>query len=290
MAKKIFIIGAGGFIGGCLLEKFSQDASEDVVGYSSRECNLLSLNSIHIALSSLTKDDVLVVASSISRLRENSYDSMIANIQMAENLGHFLETHPVSQVIFFSTVDVYGLLSDDVLIREELLPNPNDYYAISKLASEYLLKNKLSSHGIALCIFRLTGVYGPGDEGKSTINALVKSALTKGLITVYGDGSNKRDFVYVDDVFKITLEAIRCKANITVNMATGKSTSIKEIAEMIIEVLGDEVAVKFSSPKTSAENRIKHMVYNIDRLQTFFPEMNFTTIKDGINLYLTYQK
>ena len=206
---------------------------------------------------------------------------------MAKNISIFLEKNPVSQVFFFSTVDIYGLLSDDVLISENLIPNPSDYYSISKIASEYFLRKTFSKLGIPLTIFRLTGIYGPGDEGKSTINVLVENAQNNRKITVFGDGLNKRDFVYVDDIFKITCEAIRLKTDITINVATGNSYSIVEIANMIAREIGDDVKIEFCDPVSSNEPRINHMNYDIGSIQSIFPKIKLTDLSQGISLYIS---
>ncbi len=285
--RRIFILGAGGFIGRHLHSKLSQDdRRERVVGYTSSECDLLLPNSIRTALSSATEDDVVVMVSAIIRLTENSCDSMFKNIQMAENLSQFLEECPVSHVVFLSTVEVYGSIPDNILIKEDLLPNPDNYYAISKLASEYLLKRTLSRKGIPLTIFRLPGIYGPGDDGKSTINTLVKSAKLNGKITIYGDGSDKRDFVYVNDVCKIVLKAIQNKINLTINVATGKSYSIKDIANMIGKTLDREVFVDFCSDVSSSEKRSKCMMYDTHLLNTVFPDMRLEDMREGIDTYI----
>jgi nucleoside-diphosphate-sugar epimerase len=284
--KRIFILGARGFIGKHLLKGFLLDSATIVIGYSSKECDLLSLNSINEALGGVTSDDIIIMVSTINRLSENNLDSLRKNIFMAENLCHFLTKHVVSQVIFFSTVDVYGLVPDSVKISEKLLPSPNDYYAISKLCSEFLLKKSLSPKNIDVTIFRLTGIYGPGDENKSTINALVNSAKNEGKIVIFGDGSNRRDFVHVEDVFKITSEAIRKKTNATVNIATGKSHSIKQIAEIITKQLDGAPQIEFK-PSLS-EVRAKHMEYDISLLKTFFPKTGFKNIKLGISQYLNH--
>jgi len=288
MPRTIFVTGAGGFIGKRLVEKFSRETAENVIGYTSHECNLLSPDAIVAAFSAVTKEDVLIMGAAITRLRENSYDAMIKNIRMAENLSRFLKKHPVGLVIFFSTVDVYGILTDDVVITENILPNPNDYYAISKLASEYLLRQTLSRGGIPLTIFRLSGVYGPGDKGKSTIDALVTSAQTKRKITVFGDGTNKRDFVFADDLFRLTAEAIRKKENMTVNVATGRSYSIAEIANMIAEALGNGCSVEYMPTDNTNEKRITHMIYHTRKLCDCFPDMEFTNINSGLKLMPRY--
>lgn len=247
----------------------------------------MSPDSIAGALKNLTGNNVVVMNSCITRLKENTFASMWANIRMAENLGRFLETTPVGQVIFLSTVDIYGLLPGGVRISEELLPNPNDYYAISKLTSEYLLKRALSKSGIPLTIFRLTGVYGPGDEGKSTIYALVQSARTRGKITIFGDGSNQRDFIYVDDLSKVIMEAIRQKSQETVNIAVGKSLAIKDIAALIAAGFKGRCTLEFKPSPSPSEERIKDMVYDVRRLNSVFPNISFTDLEKGISLYLS---
>ena len=287
ISKYIYILGSSGFIGQRIYDKFLETDLNNVLGYSSSECDLLSPKSIYNALSKITKNDVIVLVSCITRLKENSYESMLKNIQMAENLGRFIGNHPVSQAFFLSTVDVYGVLPDDVLISEDLMPNPSDYYSISKIASEYLLRKTFSKLGIPLTIFRLTGIYGQGDEGKSTINVLVENAQNNRKITVFGDGLNKRDFVYVDDIFKITCEAIRLKTDITINVATGNSYSIVEIANMIAREIGDDVKIEFCDPISSNEPRINYMNYDIGSIQSIFPKIKLTDLSQGISLYIS---
>jgi nucleoside-diphosphate-sugar epimerase len=99
MPKKIIILGASGFIGGYLLKNFSANISYDVKGYSSKECNLLSLKSVDRALSSTTPDDVIIMTSAITRQREDSFGAMIKNILMAENVSKFIEQHYPSPLI-----------------------------------------------------------------------------------------------------------------------------------------------------------------------------------------------
>ena len=92
---------------------------------------------------------------------------------------------------------------NDTIITEELLPQPFNYYSISKLSSESILKKVCFKNKIPLLILRMPGIYGPGDDDISLINKFVKSALTKKKVTLIGNGKDKRDLVYVDDIYKI---------------------------------------------------------------------------------------
>lgn len=87
--KTIIILGASGFIGGNLLRELSSNKGYDVKGCSSKDCDLLSLESLNMALSSATEDDVVIMAAAIPRRKEDSFDAMMKNIIMAENMSNF---------------------------------------------------------------------------------------------------------------------------------------------------------------------------------------------------------
>ena len=286
MVGTIHIFGSRGFIGDYLTKSFSAMKCTEVTGYSSDDCNLLSETSVKEAFQSVSQEDTIIITAAITRLKDNSYSAMLKNIQMIENICTSLYARPVSQAIYFSTPDVYGLLPDNVLISEALLPNPNDYYAISKLTGEYLLKKTLAPMKIPLTIFRLSGTYGPGDDGKSTISALVRSALYNKKIIISGSGNNKRDFIYIDDVFRLTHEAINSKTNETVNLASGKSRTILEISHMIKNRLGGRCSIEFTKAEISRGKRIKHMEYDTRLLYRLFPHMEFMDISRGIERYI----
>jgi UDP-glucose 4-epimerase len=281
---KLFILGSSGFIGSRLVELFARKTAYEVIGYSSRECNLLLENSIQQALSGATAEDVIIIASAVVRLKENSYDAMIQNIQMVENIANYTAKHPVSQVIFLSTAEVYGALPADAVITERNMPCPNNYYSISKLIGEYLLNNRLVPHGIALTVFRLPGIYGPGGAGKSTINMMLSSAQKNKKIVIFGRGRQRRDYVYLDDIFTLAELAVRHKIDATLNVATGISYSIKEIGEIIISIVDSACSVEYLTADQSVEKTTQNITFDTDLLRTMMPGMAFTDLYKGISL------
>ncbi len=286
MKGRVVVLGAGGFIGRRIVERLACPKVEAVVGYTSRQCDLLAPEAMAQALADLGPGDVVVVAAAITRLQENSYQSMLKNIEMIENFCQLVRSRPVAQVIFLSTVDVYGLLPAGGRIHEGLVPAPNDWYAIAKLTSEYILRNTLAEQAIPLTVLRLTGIYGPGDQGKSTISALAKAGRERGAVAVFGAGDDLRDFVHVDDLCGLIVLAIDHRTDATVNVATGRSLPVGEIARLVCESLGPDCVLEFRPPPPVTAQRIKHMEYDVSLLRQTFPEMQFTPLEEGVREYL----
>ena len=279
----IIILGSG-FIGTHLARTFASNGSSYQL-VSSAECDLTNLEQVQQTLRNCDSNTSLVMTACVTRLRDNSYRGFHQNVLMAENLATFLKSHTVRSIVFLSTVDVYGLLEEGQIIHEDLPLNPDDYYAMSKVVSEFIL-TKGSVRNIPLAILRLTGVYGPGDDGKSTIWKLTQSAIDRGVISVYGDGQDERDFITVYDVVKVILYEIVTPRHHTVNIATGTSQTILEIARCIAKMIPCKIelipVLEESQPK-----RVQIMRFDTTKLKTELPEFTPTDLSEGIRQYLS---
>ena len=160
--NKIVVLGNSGFIGKYLYDKLS--IQYKTYGLSSVECNLLNIDEVKKTLVVLKKNDILILCSSITRLMENSIESMNKNILMAQNIALVINNIKIKQLIFLSTIDVYGVNIIDEYISEDTQLNPYDYYATSKVVSEFILRKVCKENNINLFIARLSGVYGHGDN------------------------------------------------------------------------------------------------------------------------------
>ena len=283
MTPNIIILGSG-FIGTHLARTLASNGSSYQL-VSSAECNLTNLDQVQQTLQNCDSNTSIIMTACVTRLRDNSYLGFHQNVLMAENLATFLRSHTVRNVIFLSSVDVYGLLEEGQIIHEDLPLNPDDYYAMSKVVSEFILTKGCSARDIPLAILRLTGVYGPGDDGKSTIWKLTQSAVNRGVISVYGDGSDARDFITVQDVVKVILCEITTPCYHTVNIATGTSFTILEIAQCIAKTIPCQIELI----PVLGENRPKRaniMRFDITRLKTELPEFTPTNLSEGIQQYL----
>ncbi len=162
----------------------------------------------------------------------------------------------VHRVVFISSGAVYGD-QGNLPFRESYSPNPGSPYAVSKLASEYYIRTIGTQWGIETVSLRVFNAYGPGQHlppsHAPVIPFFLRQALQNGPIVVHGDGSQTRDYVFVDDVIEAMIAAASSPDvnRDVVNIGSGKETSVRELVHLVLSITGGEPEVVYN-PKVSA--------------------------------------
>jgi UDP-glucose 4-epimerase len=137
-----------------------------------------------------------------------------------------------------------------------MIPNPRSPYAVSKLAAEYYVRTIGTLWGIETVSLRIFNAYGPGQHLPASHPPVVphylRQAQRGGTLVAHGDGSQTRDYVYVDDVVS-GMVAAATAPNVDgqiINIGSGKETSINELIRCVQEVTGSNAEVIYN-PKTS---------------------------------------
>lgn len=126
-------------------------------------------------------------------------------------------------------------------VHEEMVARPLAPYGASKLAMEGYLSAFAGAYGMNACALRFSNVYGPGSLHKGSVVAhFLKSVLTGNDLTVYGDGSQVRDFLFVGDLVHGIRRAIEGEASGVYQLGSGRPTSINELISEIGRVIGVE--------------------------------------------------
>lgn len=289
--KRIIILGAGGFIGWWLLKRSLEGQWDEVIGLSRENLDLMSWESVSAVLSSLTMEDVIILAAGIARFRANHFEAMQKNLRMTEHIVEILKLHPVSQLIYLSSVDAYGCLERHVPSKERVLSeatplHPDDYYGIGKIACEKMFQDHLTRLHIAVSILRLPGVYGPSDQGRSTIGHFIQRITQEGRITIYGDGSNTRDYLYIDDLYQAVAAVIRFRLNDCLNIVSGRSYSLLEIVRMITEQAGCRCDINWKPRMNTDTERIHLMQFDPAKRIRLLPGVQVHDLAWGIKEYL----
>jgi UDP-glucose 4-epimerase len=152
---------------------------------------------------------------------------------------------PETKVIFSSTRQIYGRVPEEQLpVDERQPPDPVDVNGINKLAGEryHVLYNRV--HGLRTSVLRLTNTYGPRmlvrNNRQTALGWLIRQAMDGEEITIFGDGSQLRDFTYVDDVVEALLIAgANDAANGQVfNLGGIKPISLRDVTHLLVEAAG----------------------------------------------------
>lgn len=160
----------------------------------------------------------------------------------------------VHRVVLISSGAVYGDQQEQPL-REVATPNPRSPYAVSKLAAEFYVRTIGDLWGIETVSLRVFNAYGPGQHlppsHPPVIMNLLRQATRGGTIVVYGDGTQTRDYVYVDDVVSAMIAAATAPGldNLVINIGSGKETSVKELVRLVAELTSTSAEVMYN-PRT----------------------------------------
>ena len=276
----ITVLGHSGFIGRALCRKLVEKGVH-VQGASSQECNLVNPAETERFLGNLPQDARVVLCSTILRTVEDSYDAMGRNIRMMENFVTFAPRGRLAGVVFFSTVDVYGF-NPELPITERTRPAPGNFYGISKLTSEFLLRMP-GALDCPLTVLRMPGIYGPGDRGRSIVGRFLDQIRRSGKVTICGDGSVWRDYVEVSDVCEVVLECVKRPFDGLFNVATGTSLSILEI----VEILGGAVGISPTIEYLPSDRGVAgSLVFDITSFRSRFPNKTFKKFQEGAASYV----
>lgn len=280
---KIVLLGSDGFVGKNICEHFTEN--KEFVPLSSKDCNLLDFQSVTTALDFLEEKDTIIFIASITRLVENSLESMNKNILMVQNVLKKLSEKKVKQIIFFSSIDVYGLVDTPHAISEHTPFNPADYYATSKVVSEYLLQTFCSFENVTLTILRPSGIYGRHDYKNSTVAKIVSSIIKEKKAHINGDGSIKRDYICVDDIINVLDSVIESRVGGIYNMVSGHSISIKDLMEKIFSILGMQSDITYTQNPTGVK-RAGDLYFDNRAARENIPKYNPVLLDDGLKKYI----
>jgi len=193
----------------------------------------------------------------------------------------------VSRVVHASSSSIYG--EDERLPKvETMLPAPVSPYGASKIAGEHLMRSWSSSYGLSTVSLRYFNVFGPRQPADSAYAAVVP-AFCKRILegqppVVYGDGMQSRDFTFVGNVVVGTLLAgatDKPLAGETMNIGTGRRTSLLDLASLMAERAGRETKAPAFKPARAGE--VKHSVADWSRARELLGYELMFTLEDGLD-------
>ncbi|WP_131108042.1 NAD-dependent epimerase/dehydratase family protein [Pseudomonas sp. Sample_10] len=201
------------------------------------------------------------------------------------NVCEAMRQSAVKRVVFASSAAVYGNNGEGESIDEDTAKSPLTPYASDKLASEHYFDFYRREHGLEPVIFRFFNIFGPRQDPSSPYSGVISifsERAQKGLpITVFGDGEQTRDFLYVEDLVKLLVQAIE-KPQVelgAVNVGWNQATSLKQLLTALESVVGELPAVSYA-PARSGD--IRHSRANNRQLLERFKAPAQTPLNVGL--------
>ncbi|HOJ18842.1 MAG TPA: NAD-dependent epimerase/dehydratase family protein [Ignavibacteriaceae bacterium] len=307
MKEKVVITGGAGFIGSHLAEGWLSRGAETVIidnFRSGKRENLKVLRGHKLVEGSITDKELmrevlsgvdyvynLAALISVPESVENPFECVEINVRGLLNILEAARENGVKRVIHFSSAAVYG---DNPATPKttDMKPEPKSPYGITKLDGEYYLSGYRENYGLSTLSFRCFNVFGPRQDPASQYAAAIPIFVNKAIkneeITIYGDGEQTRDFIFVKDIVSANLLAAEKKEVTGVyNLGTSKSVSINELTELTLRLTNSKSKVVYREERAGD---IKHSLSSIEETRKalgFEPAFDLTEgLKETINYFI----
>ena len=273
--KKIFVAGHKGMVGSAICRQLKQLSAVTIITRTRKELDLCNQSAIQDFMKSEKPDEVILAAAKVGGIyANNAYPAefIYENLQIQNNIIHTSHINDVQKLLFLGSSCIYPRqvqqpMREDSLLTGILEPS-NEPYAIAKIAGIKMCESYNRQYGRDYRSVMPTNLYGQGDnyhpENSHVIPALIRrfhEAKKNNLneVVVWGTGTPKREFLYVDDMAEASLFIHNLDQEIflaqtqpmlsQINVGTGADVTIKELAVAVKEVVGFEGKIVFDHTK-----------------------------------------
>lgn len=278
---RVLILGHSGFIGSSLERRLRREKDLEVCGLSPADFDLTRREDAARLAERFAPDTAVVMCSAIKRQAGDSLENYEKNVAMAANLVPLLRERPVARFVFFSSTAVYGEDVHDTSITERTAVQPTSYYGMAKHACERLLLKAVEKKDPSpLLILRPATIYGAGEAGRPYgPMGFLRAAQAGETVTLWGDGSERREFLLVDDVCEAVARLLRSPWAGTLNLVSGRSVSFQDVLAAAGRAAGAPARSE-SRPRSKA--KADH-AFDASLLRSVLPGFQFTSLDEGLS-------
>jgi len=270
--SRAVLLGVNGFIGRALAARLA-DEGIAVAAVGRGTVDLAADGAAETLAGLLRPGDAVIFLAAVTPDKGRGVVAFLANVKMGAAVCAALERVPPDHVVYFSSDAVYPLRGG--LVNEESCAEPTDLYGAMHLARELMLKQAVKA---PLAVLRPSLVFGAGDTHNSYGPNRFRRMAREGRITLFGEGEETRDHIYIDDVAALTFLTILHRSAGTLNLATGQSLSFRETAERVARLSGQNIPVV----GTPRQNPVTHRAYDVTAIYRSFPQFRFTPLEQGL--------
>ena len=302
--SKIFVAGHKGLVGSAIVRHLESQGFTNIITVSRFQCDLTDQNAVKMFFMMEQPEYVFLAAAKVGGIGGNAdypADFIYENLMIQSNIISSAAMVGVQKLLFLGSSCIYPKFAKQPITEDQLLTGAlegsNDAYAIAKIAGIKMCQAYRKQYGLNAIAVMPTNLYGPNDNFDINYGHVLPSLLAKfhgslekskhWVVKLWGDGSAKREFLHVDDLAEALLICMeRYDSEEIINIGTGEDVTIKELAEMIIEVTGYKNDYEWD---TSKPNGTPRKVLNVDKMKSLGWEPKIS-LREGLESTYEWMK
>jgi nucleoside-diphosphate-sugar epimerase len=308
----VLVVGGLGFIGGRLSAALAEEGAKVTIVTPSRQKHQGAAIDLEARGVRVLEGDVrdrsqmdaavrgqhlifnLAGQSGAVRSMEEPWDDLDVNARgMLTLIEAVRRGNPKARVVFTGSRLEYGRVGPDP-VAETHAADPLCVHAIHKLVAEQYLRLYEKLYGISYAVARITNPYGPGQPRSRTaygvVNRLIHLALAGETLPIYGNGRQRRDYIYIDDVVQALLVVGEHKANTIYNVGTGVGTPIADMAKAIVAAVGGGRVEFVPWPPLAEQIETGDFVADVSRIRADLGWRSMVALTEGLRRTVAFYR
>ena len=286
--SKVFVAGSQGLVGSAIVRNLKAKNYNQIYWVRRKNCDLRNRVHVDQYFEQSKPEYVIIAAAKVGGIHANATypaEFIYDNLMIQNNLIDAAYKNGVKKLMVLGSSCIYPKFAKQPMVEEELLTSEleptNDAYAIAKISGLRMARAYRQQYGFNAISLMPTNLYGPGDnfhpenshvlpalirrfhEGKDNIGHDLGGPYTHP-VTLWGDGSAKREFLHVDDLAEACYKCMQdYDEDYHINVGTGEDVTIKELAETVADVVGFEGGIDWDTSKPNGPPR---KLLNVDKI------------------------
>jgi len=278
--SKVFVAGHNGLVGSAIKRNLEAKNYSHIYWVRRKNCDLRNRIHVDAYFQQAKPEYVFIAAAKVGGIHANSTypaEFIYDNLMIQTNIIDAAYKNGVKKLVMLGSSCIYPKFADQPMDEDQLLSNylepTNDAYAIAKIAGLRMCRAYREQYGFNAISLMPTNLYGPGDNFHPDNSHVLPAMLLRfheakknnvPVVTCWGDGSVKREFLHVDDLAEACYTCMQeYEGDYHINIGTGQDVTIKELAETCADVVGYDGNIEWDSSKPSGTPR---KLLNVDKI------------------------